>query len=121
MFDWIQHLADWLIYSVFGIDAETHLGKALNFFVYDTLKILILLFLIVFLMGIIDAYFPIERLKNYLNRKKTLRLRIFVCLCFWCNYPFLFVFICSSLYWICARRYSIGRNICFSDYFAFGQ
>lgn len=70
MFDWIQHFADWLIYSVFGIGADTHLGTALNFFVYDTLKILILLFLIVFLMGIINAYFPIERLKNYLNRKK---------------------------------------------------
>jgi uncharacterized membrane protein YraQ (UPF0718 family) len=70
MFDWIQHFADWLIYSVLGIDADTHLGTALNFFVYDTLKILILLFLIVFLMGIVNAYFPIERLKNYLNRKK---------------------------------------------------
>jgi uncharacterized membrane protein YraQ (UPF0718 family) len=70
MFDWLQHFADWLIYSVFNIGAETHLGTALNFFVYDTLKILILLFLIVFLMGIVNAYFPIERLKNYLNRKK---------------------------------------------------
>ena len=70
MFDWIQHIADWLIHSVFGIGAETQLGTALNFFVYDTLKILILLFLIVFLMGIINAYFPIERLKNFLNRKR---------------------------------------------------
>jgi len=70
MFDWIQHFADWLIYSVFGIGAETHLGTALNFFVYDTLKILILLFLIVFLMGIVNAYLPIEKLKNFLNRKK---------------------------------------------------
>jgi uncharacterized membrane protein YraQ (UPF0718 family) len=70
MFDWIQHIADWLIYSVFGIGAETHLGTALNFFVYDTLKILILLFLIVFLMGIVNAYLPIEKLKNFLKRKK---------------------------------------------------
>jgi uncharacterized membrane protein YraQ (UPF0718 family) len=70
MFDWIQYFADWLIYSVFGIGSNTHLGIALNFFVYDTLKILILSFLIVFLMGIVNAYFPIERLKNYLNRKK---------------------------------------------------
>lgn len=70
MFDWIQHFADWLIYSVFGIGAATHLGTALNFFVYDTLKILILLFLIVFLMGIVNAYFPIEKLKDYLHRKK---------------------------------------------------
>jgi len=70
MFNWIQYLADWLIYSVFGIDAATHLGTALNFFVYDTLKILLLLFVIVFFMGIVNAYFPIEKLKDYLNRKK---------------------------------------------------
>mgnify|MGYP002621757791 CR=1 FL=1 len=70
MFDWIQHFADWLIHSVFGIDAASRLGIALSFFVYDTLKILILLFLIVMAMGVINAYFPIERLKNYLNRKK---------------------------------------------------
>jgi len=74
MFDWIQHFADWLIYSGFGIGADTHLGIALNFFVYDTLKILMLLFLIVFLMGIVNAYFPIERLKNYLNKKKLFGL-----------------------------------------------
>lgn len=70
MFDWIQHFADWLIYSVFGIGAQTHLGTALNFFVYDTLKILLLLFVIVFLMGIVNAYLPVEKLKDYLNRKK---------------------------------------------------
>lgn len=70
MFDWIQDMADWLIYSVIGIPAETKLGTALNFFVYDTVKILLLLFLIVFIMGIISSNFPIEKLKDYLNRKK---------------------------------------------------
>lgn len=74
MFDWIQHFADWLIYAVFNIGADTHLGVALNFFVYDTLKILILLFLIVFLMGVVNTYFPIEKLKDYLNRKKLFGL-----------------------------------------------
>lgn len=70
MFDWLQHFADWLIYSVFGIGTDTHLGTALNFFMYDTLKILILLFVIVFFMGIVNSYFPIEKLKDYLHRKK---------------------------------------------------
>ena len=70
MFDWIQDFANWLIYSVFGIGAETHLGTALNFFVYDTLKILLLLFIIVFFMGIVNSYFPVEKLKDYLHRKK---------------------------------------------------
>ena len=53
MFNWLQHFADWLIYSVFSIEIGSHLGDALNFFVYDTLKILILLFIIVFIMGIV--------------------------------------------------------------------
>lgn len=70
MFDWLQQFADWLIYSAFEIGAETHLGTALNFFVYDTIKILILLFVIVFIMGIVNAYLPVERLKDFLHRKK---------------------------------------------------
>lgn len=70
MFDWIQHLADWLIFGVFGIGEKTHLGQALNFFLYDTVKILLLLFLIIFLMGIVNAYFPVERLRNFLSRSK---------------------------------------------------
>ena len=69
MFEWTQAFADWLIYNVFNIAAESSLGEALNFFVYDTIKILVLLFVIVFLMGIINVYFPIERLKNYLIEK----------------------------------------------------
>lgn len=88
MFNWIQHFADWLIYSVFHIDAETHLGIALNFFVYDTLKILILLFIIVFLMGIVNAYLPIEKLKDYLNRKKLYGLEYFFASLFGAITPF---------------------------------
>ena len=88
MFDWLQHFADWLIYSVFEIGAETHLGVALNFFVYDTLKILILLFVIVFIMGIVNAYFPIERLKDYLNRKKLYGLEYFFSSIFGAITPF---------------------------------
>ena len=74
MFNWIQNFADWLIYSLFQIGADTHLGIALNFFVYDTIKILFLLFVIVFLMGIVNAYFPIEKLKNYLANNKLFGL-----------------------------------------------
>jgi uncharacterized membrane protein YraQ (UPF0718 family) len=70
MFKWLQQFADFLIYTVFNVGIDTRLGASLNFFVYDTLKIIILLFVIVFIMGIINAYFPIERLKNYLNKKK---------------------------------------------------
>ena len=70
MFDWLQHFADWLIYNVFGLSSQSHLGEALNFFVYDTIKILILLFFITLLMGIINSYFPVDRVRNFLSRNK---------------------------------------------------
>lgn len=70
MFSWVQQFADWLVYRLLGIGIETHLGAALNFFIYDSIKILLLLFLITLLMGIINEYFPIERLRNFLNGRK---------------------------------------------------
>lgn len=66
----IQQFADWLVYGLFGLSAETHLGVAVNFFFYDTIKILILLFLISVAMGVVNAYFPIDRLRNFLTTRK---------------------------------------------------
>lgn len=70
MFNWLQLFADWLIYSVFGISEKTHLGAALNFFVYDTLKIFVLLFVITIIMGIVNSYFPVDKIRNFLSRNK---------------------------------------------------
>jgi len=70
MFDWLQNFADWLIYSVFAIEQHSKLGDALNFFVFDTLKIALLLFLITTVMGIVNSYFPVEKVRNFLSRNK---------------------------------------------------
>ena len=74
MFDWLQNLSDWLVYSVFNIVHGTKLGDALNFFVYDTIKILILLFLITSIMGVVNSYFPVDKIRNYLSRNKLFGL-----------------------------------------------
>ena len=74
MFDWLQNLSDWLIYSVFNIAQGTKLGDALHFFVYDTIKILILLFLITTVMGVVNSYFPVDKIRNYLSRNKLFGL-----------------------------------------------
>ncbi len=66
----IQRFADRLVYGVFGMSAETHFGSAVNFFFYDGVKILILLFLISMVMGIVNAYFPIDNLRHYLATRK---------------------------------------------------
>ncbi len=70
MFDWLQKIADWLVFQIFELEKGTHLGEAFNFFVYDTIKILLLLVFIIFLMGIINSYFPVERVRNYLSSRK---------------------------------------------------
>ncbi len=70
MFDWIQNFSDWLVFDIFRMEEGKHLTEALNFFFYDTIKILLLLFVIIFLMGIVNSYFPIDKVKNYLSRKK---------------------------------------------------
>ena len=71
----IQSFADWLVFDVFGLAQTSRLGEALNFFVYDTLKILFLLFLISTVMGVVNTYFPIERLRNFLSSHRLYGLQ----------------------------------------------
>ena len=70
MFDWVQNIANWLVYDVLNLNEGQHFAEALNFFIYDSTKILILLFIVIFFMGIVNSYFPIDRVKNYLSRNK---------------------------------------------------
>jgi len=70
LFDWIQHLANWFVFGALHLAKGQRLAKALNFFIYDSIKILLLLFVIIFLMGIINSYFPIEKVRNFLSRNK---------------------------------------------------
>jgi Predicted permeases len=70
MFNWLEQMAKWLVFDVLQLPPEDHLAKALDFFIYDSIKILLLLFTVVFLMGIINSYFPVDKVKNYLSRNK---------------------------------------------------
>ena len=90
----IQSFADWLVYGVMGIDASSHFGVALNFFFYDSIKILLLLFFISVLMGIVNAYFPIERLRNYLVTHRMYGLQYLLASLFGAITPFCS---CSSI------------------------
>lgn len=89
-----QNFADWLIYDIFGLSSSTALGTAVNFFFYDSIKIIILLFFISILMGIINAYFPIERLRNYLITHKMYGLQYLLASLFGAITPFCS---CSSI------------------------
>ena len=90
----IQAFADWLVYSVFGLSPESHWGSAVNFFFYDSIKITILLFFISVIMGIINAYFPIDRLRHYLTTRKLYGLEYLLASLFGAITPFCS---CSSI------------------------
>lgn len=90
----IQKFADWLVYNLMGLSAESKLGEAVNFFFYDSIKILILLFLISVLMGIVNAYFPIDRLRHFLVTRKLYGFQYLLAALFGAVTPFCS---CSSI------------------------
>jgi uncharacterized membrane protein YraQ (UPF0718 family) len=88
MFVWTQHFADWLIFGLFGIEKGSKIGDALNFFVFDTIKIFILLFIVTMIMGVINSYFPIDKVRNFLTKRKWYGLDYFLASFFGTITPF---------------------------------
>jgi hypothetical protein len=74
MFQWLQQLVDWLVYSLLNFSRHSRIGSALDFFVFDTVKIFILLTLIVYAITLIRGFFPPERTRRLLAAKKGRRL-----------------------------------------------
>lgn len=90
----LQNFADWIVYDLLSLNAQSHWGSALNFFVYDTIKILLLLFLITLIMGYINSYFPVDKVKNYIAGKKLYGLEYFMAVLLGAVTPFCS---CSSI------------------------
>lgn len=66
----IQLFSDWLTYSVFGIAKETMLAGAVNFFIYDTIKIMLLIIVVIFVISIIRSFLPPEKIRIILSGKR---------------------------------------------------
>lgn len=64
---WLNSLVGDLLFS-FGVDTESRLGGSLQFFIYDVLKITILLCFLIFMISYIQSYFPPERSRKILGR-----------------------------------------------------
>lgn len=74
MFQWMQQLADWLVYSLLNFSKTSRVASAIDFFVFDTVKIFILLTVIVYGITLIRGFFPPERTRRLLAAKKGNRL-----------------------------------------------
>jgi len=71
IYHYLQPMTDWLIDSELGLTKGEHLTEALRFFVFEFPKVMMLLTLIIFFVGIIRTYFTPERTRKALEGKKT--------------------------------------------------
>jgi hypothetical protein len=69
VYDALPGLSQWLTYDVLGIAHGTHLAESVEFFLYDTPKVLMLLTIVVFGVGIVRSFFTPERTRRILAGK----------------------------------------------------
>lgn len=65
----LQSMADYIM-ALTALPANTHLGQSLNFFLYETPKVLMLLILIVFVMGVIQTFVAPEHTRQLLSGRR---------------------------------------------------
>ena len=64
-----QESVDAIVYQWFGLSKGDKLADALNFFIYDSVKILFLLMTIIFAITLLRSYFSTEKVREYLSKK----------------------------------------------------
>ncbi len=62
--------ANWLTFSIFNLSAESLLGKSVQFFIYDSIKIMLLLFVMISIIGYLRSFLPPEKIQNWIKNKK---------------------------------------------------
>ncbi len=90
----LQLFSNWVTFDVFNIETTSHLGIVINFFIYDSLKIIFLLLAVNYFMAIVRHYLPIEKLRNFLASRKWFGLDYFFASAFGTITPFCS---CSSI------------------------
>ena len=65
----LPKVSSWLTYNLLPIENGSHLGSSVEFFLYDTPKVMMLLFLVVFGVGIIRSFFTPEKTRAFLSGK----------------------------------------------------
>lgn len=70
---WLSELIRLFVENVFELSIKERLGGSIHFFIYDTIKIFILLSLLIFIISYIQSYFPPERTKKILGGIKGIK------------------------------------------------
>lgn len=74
--NWLSELVRLLVEKVFGLDMASRLGGSLHFFIYDVIKIFILLSVLIFVISWVQSYFPPERTRRILGGMRGFRANL---------------------------------------------
>lgn len=74
--DWLSYLVRLLLEDGFGLDTLSRVGASLHFFIYDVIKIFILLSVLIFSISWVQSYFPPERTRLILGRMRGVRANL---------------------------------------------
>ena len=69
---WLSDLTTFLVRDGFGLDPANRIGGSIHFFVYDVIKIFILLSVLIFSISYVQSYFPPERTRRILGQRRGL-------------------------------------------------
>lgn len=69
---WLSDLVTWVVRDGFGLDTAGRVGGSVHFFIYDVIKIFILLSVLIFSISYVQSYFPPERTRRILGQRKGL-------------------------------------------------
>lgn len=69
MFYYWEKCVDYIVYTLLGLDASLHLTQSLHFFIFDTVKIFVLLISIIFAVSYLRTWFNVEKVRAYLQGK----------------------------------------------------
>ncbi|WP_291441411.1 permease, partial [Desulfovibrio sp.] len=70
VYSYILDASHWIVFNAFGFVADSHSGASLEFFIYDTIKILMLLVALIYGIAWIRASMNVERVRDYLAGKR---------------------------------------------------
>jgi uncharacterized membrane protein YraQ (UPF0718 family) len=74
--DWLSHLVKIFIEQVLRLDSKERFGASVHFFIYDVIKIFILLSVLIFFISWVQSFFPPERTKKILGNMSGLKAKI---------------------------------------------
>ena len=73
--NWLNHVIGQLL-TFLGVDIQSNMGASIQFFIYDVIKITVLLCVLIFIISYIQSYFPPERSKKILGRFHGIKANI---------------------------------------------